>query len=272
MSAPAGTTTSHYATNGHAEQMRQEKARTIATWCWAHGLDSARVAGLDDALRRRVARSAEVNPPSSWNTWAVVVTKLEQAAQRPNMAGQFGVVETPEWVPTTETGPAQKNSSASPKGKDTPGGAADTTDPGSPDTGGLPVLGLVDPATGAVDNPALAASMAAHPSRRRKPSPLDGPVLPRGWAELVASGRTLGHGRSCSISRCSGAAVAATMTVYRCADHPPVRGEWGHGLDYTPRDRTCAPNRCYCGACPSHRLTMTPSPPAPRDEKQGRRR
>jgi hypothetical protein len=136
---------------------------------------------------------------------------------------------------TTETAPAAQISSPS---------ASTEAAPAAPTT----LAGRIDARE---DDLALADAIARHPATRSK-ALLDLPATPRGWVELVASGRTLGHGRTCGITGCSGAAVAACMTLYRCAEHPPLRGEWGHALDWTPKTRTCAPNRCYCGACPSH--------------------
>ena len=224
MSAPAGV---DYANNGVATRDREVKARKIALWCWVHGVGPARVAELGEALRRRVARAAEVNPPSTWDTWAVVVRKLEHAEKDPSRLPPFGGEAGPEWL-TTETGIAKKNSSASPKRE-----------------------------TGC-DAPAAAGEWGPGPS---------------GWDLLVASGRILGHGRGCSVPGCTADAVAATVTEYRCAAHPPRQGEWGHRLDWSPKDLACAPSRCYCGSCPSHRLAPVPSVPTPRDDKKkgGRR-
>jgi hypothetical protein len=103
---------------------------------------------------------------------------------------------------------------------------------------------------------ALADAMERHPAgSSRAPTAPDGTILPpRGWPELVATGVALGHGRFCGVDRCGKPAIAATMTLYRCAEHPPRPGEWGAGLNWTPKTLPCASNRCYCGACPTHRL------------------
>lgn len=102
----------------------------------------------------------------------------------------------------------------------------------------------------------LADAMERHPAgSARAPIAPDGAVLPpRGWPELVATGLALGPGRLCGVDRCGKPAIAATMTLYRCAEHPPRPGEWGAGLNWTPKTLPCAANRCYCGACPTHRL------------------
>ena len=256
---------SHYATNGHAEKQRQEKARALATWCWAHGVDAAALSGLDDAARRHVAREAKVNPPSSWATWAVVVAKLEMAAQRPEMGRQFGVAETPEWLSgtagTTET-PLPKNISSADADMDTPGPRGAAPEP------------LKGRGAHHLTDADLAEAMRRHPSgSARGTFGPDGVALPpRGWPELVASGHLLGHGRACGVDRCGKPAIATTMTVYRCAEHPPKPGEWGAGLDWKPRTLACAPNRCYCGRCASHRLVPVSSivELVPRDDQETR--
>lgn len=272
MTAPAGAGGSIFNSNPYAEERRAEKARALATWCWAHGVDGPRVAGMDDAARRHVARSAGVNPPSTWTTWAVVVTKLETAAERPDMAAQFGVVETPDWARTTENDPSKNISSATPnretRGAGGPGAGLD----GSPETGGIPALAAREGELTALgERLELEASIAAHPARGRRD--FAAPLLPHGWQALIDSGRTLGHGRTCSVSKCDAPAIAAAMTTYRCAGHPPMPGEWGSNLDWSPRAvGSCAPNRCYCGSCPPYRLAAVPSAPTPRDDKRRGRR
>jgi len=271
VSAPAGAS-SHFATNGHAEEQRGKKARVLATWCWAHGLDGPALSGLDDAARRHVARTAGVNPPSTWATWAVVVGLLESAAERPDMAGRFGTDGTPDWARTTENDPAKNISSASPNGETRGAGGPGAGSGGSPETGGIPALvSREGELTAYGERLELEASIAAHPAGKRRA--FAAPLLPHGWQELVDSGRTLGHGRTCSVSKCHAPAIAAAMTTFRCKDHPPMAGEWGANLDWSPRAvGSCAPNRCYCGSCPPYRLAMVPSVPRPRAEKQGGRR
>jgi len=273
VTAPAGAPASHFATNGHAEEQRGKKARVLATWCWAHGLDGPALSGLDDAQRRHVARSADVNPPSTWATWAVVVGLLETAAERPDMAPRFGVDGTPDWARTTENDPAKNISSATPNGETRGAGGEGAGLDGSPEAGGIPALAAREgELTAYGERLGLEASIAAHPAGRKR-GLFDAPLLPRGWQDLIDSGRTLGHGRTCSVSKCNAPAIAAAMTTYRCAGHPPMPGEWGSNLDWSPREAgTCAANRCHCGSCPPFRLAAVPSVPRPRDDKKGGRR
>ena len=53
------------------------------------------------------------------------------------------------------------------------------------------------------------------------------------------------------LRRARGAAVNLVPTstgadVWRCAQHPPLAGEWGHGLNWAP-SRCILPLRCFCG-------------------------
>lgn len=209
-----------------------------------------------------------MNPPSTWATWAVVVGLLETAAERPDMATRFGTEERPDWARTTENDPSQKNSSASPKEQTCGAGGPGAALGGSPEPGGIPVL-VSDGGELTAYGDALERSVAAHPAGRAR----EGMLLPKGWAVLAEANAPLGHGRVCGIKGCGTPAIAALLTTYRCAVHPPQPGEWGHRLDWTPRTTgTCSPTRCYCGACPAYRLAPVPSVPTPRDEKRGGRR
>lgn len=215
-----------------------------------------------------------MNPPSTWDTWALVVGKLETAAERPDMAGQFGTAVTPDWARTTENDPAKNISSATPNRETRGAGGPGAGLGGSPETGGIPAL-VSDAGVLTAYGEALEASVAAHPagSGRRAAAPT-GVLLPRGWAELAAANVELGDGRVCSVKGCGTPAIAAILTQFRCGVHPPMPGDWGSNLDWSPKTTgACAPNRCYCGSCPSFRLAPVPSVPTPRDDKRkgGRR-
>jgi hypothetical protein len=88
-------------------------------------------------------------------------------------------------------------------------------------------------------------------------------TTPRGWAELAALG-PLVPATPCGVPAvpdtfCGRPAIVwttmrAVPPIARCADHPPRPGEWGHGLDWTPR--ICvAPLVCWCGRHPPRHLT-----------------
>lgn len=84
---------------------------------------------------------------------------------------------------------------------------------------------------------------------------------PRGWDALAQLPPL--QGRSCRW--CGAPAIVGTLNGYRCADHPPVRGDargdWGWGFNWAPTERTgrCLPSRCYCGRCPQYDPTGEPS-------------
>lgn len=72
-----------YAHTPHATQQRQVKAKTIARWCYHHGVTAAAIEQITPELRRRVAGSVGVHPPTEnpdtlGETWRVVVELLHQ--------------------------------------------------------------------------------------------------------------------------------------------------------------------------------------------------
>lgn len=230
------------------------KARRLAEWCWGQCVLSGEIAGWPEELRRRVARAVGVNPPGSWDTWARVVWFLERKEEwAAGNAGDERAVRSgvrPEWLPVPGDGvyEPQVNDPADRVEPQKPAPAEQISSAGAEgeDPSGVPPLGVVEPAAGAE----LETLATFHRAGK----------LPPGWDALVASGRVLGHGRTCGISRCHRPAVAACGTVLRCAEHPPTRGEWGWMLDWTPVEgRACAPNRCYRGCCPSWRPAMVPT-------------
>lgn len=65
---------------GHTEQARArrtEKVRALAVYCWDRALSAADLRAMPDATRRRLARAADVHPPSSWETWGQVCDALD---------------------------------------------------------------------------------------------------------------------------------------------------------------------------------------------------
>lgn len=65
---------------GHTEQAearRAEKVRALAAYCWDRALSSADLRSMPEAKRRRLARTADVHPPSSWETWGQVCEALD---------------------------------------------------------------------------------------------------------------------------------------------------------------------------------------------------
>lgn len=80
---------------------------------------------------------------------------------------------------------------------------------------------------------------------------------PRGWNALAELDPLVDRlDARCEI--CDSPALVKVLESWRCAQHPPVPGEWGAGLNWAPRlpSSYCAPRRCYCGRCPD------PAPPS----------
>lgn len=75
-----------WAHTARAEEQRRRKAKVLARLCYSRGID-ARVLEADQVLRRRLARTAEVNPPhepadgSAGETWHLVVELLHARSE-----------------------------------------------------------------------------------------------------------------------------------------------------------------------------------------------
>ncbi|WP_458686885.1 hypothetical protein [Nocardia tengchongensis] len=67
-----------YAHSDHASRSREEKARRLAAYVWAHGISGTELLELPVAQRRKLARAAETNPPSTEETWQVVARLLDE--------------------------------------------------------------------------------------------------------------------------------------------------------------------------------------------------
>lgn len=107
---------------GHTEQAqarRTEKVRALAAYCWDRALSAADLRSLSDATRRRLARAADVHPPSSWETWGQVCEALDAkdawaarnprhpGAVRPLPLGRAQWVEAPPPPPPAQTNPVR---------------------------------------------------------------------------------------------------------------------------------------------------------------------
>lgn len=62
----------------NAIDRRAVKARVMARYCWDRDLAANDLENLDSETLTRLARAAEVNPPSSDETWKVVRRLLNQ--------------------------------------------------------------------------------------------------------------------------------------------------------------------------------------------------
>lgn len=95
---------------------------------------------------------------------------------------------------------------------------------------------------------------------------------PRGWDVVVAAGPIA---REDAVCACGARAVAATPRHWICANHPPQPGDWGYGLDWSPRplhpaSHPLKPHRCYEARCP--RFAFAGENPRPATDELSRRR
>ncbi|MGW4248710.1 hypothetical protein [Nocardia sp. NPDC004722] len=65
-----------YAHSDHASRSREEKARRLAAYIWARGITGDELLAMPAAHRRKLARAADTNPPSTEETWQVVARLL----------------------------------------------------------------------------------------------------------------------------------------------------------------------------------------------------
>ncbi|WP_028477891.1 hypothetical protein [Nocardia sp. CNY236] len=67
-----------YAHSGAAPQRRAQKARQLASYIWHRAITGTEVLAMPAPVRRKLARAAQVNPPSTEETWTAVATLLEE--------------------------------------------------------------------------------------------------------------------------------------------------------------------------------------------------
>ncbi|NIL78282.1 hypothetical protein RhoFasB10_04453 [Rhodococcus sp. B10] len=76
-----------FAHSEQAAKSRQDKATALARYIWERGIGSAELLGVDDAVRRKLARAAGLSPPSTMETWTIAADLLDRkdrwAAQNP---------------------------------------------------------------------------------------------------------------------------------------------------------------------------------------------
>ncbi|MCX4097953.1 hypothetical protein [Nocardia sp. alder85J] len=77
-----------WAHTGHASKERAEKARRLAGYLWHRGITGAELHEVPAATRRKLARAAGINPPSTDETWTLVTNLLDEkdawAQRNPN--------------------------------------------------------------------------------------------------------------------------------------------------------------------------------------------
>ncbi|WP_280235641.1 hypothetical protein [Nocardia cyriacigeorgica] len=67
-----------YAHSDAAARSRAEKARLLAGFLWERGITSAELLAMPAATRRKLARAAQTNPPSTDETWQSVAGLLDE--------------------------------------------------------------------------------------------------------------------------------------------------------------------------------------------------
>jgi hypothetical protein len=67
-----------YAHSDAAARSRAEKARRLAGFIWERGITGAELLAMSTALRRKLARAAQTNPPSTEETWQSVAALLDE--------------------------------------------------------------------------------------------------------------------------------------------------------------------------------------------------
>ncbi|GAA5065206.1 hypothetical protein [Nocardia callitridis] len=76
-----------YAHSDTAAKSRAQKALRLAGYVWERGITGPELLALPSATRRKLARAADTNPPSTEETWATVARMLsdkdEWAARHP---------------------------------------------------------------------------------------------------------------------------------------------------------------------------------------------
>lgn len=77
-----------YAHSDFAAKGRAEKARRLAAYIWQRDITGAELLALSPATRRKLARAADTNPPSTDETWSLTARLLDEkdswAQRHPN--------------------------------------------------------------------------------------------------------------------------------------------------------------------------------------------
>nr|WP_239476593.1 hypothetical protein [Nocardia arizonensis] len=93
-----------YAHTDASVSRRAEKARRLAIYLWDRDISGAEMLELPAATKRKLARAAGTNPPSTEETWAVVAGMLDEkrawAARNPGhpAAGRPHAEEKILWI------------------------------------------------------------------------------------------------------------------------------------------------------------------------------
>ncbi|GGG23213.1 hypothetical protein GCM10007304_41260 [Rhodococcoides trifolii] len=69
-----------YSHSDHAQKSRESKATALARYLWDRDIDSSDLESMTPDLRRKLARAASINPPSTNETWTSVARMLDDKA------------------------------------------------------------------------------------------------------------------------------------------------------------------------------------------------
>lgn len=96
-----------FAHTREAVRRREQKARTLAAWCWDRGVTATDIIDSDAPTRRVVARAAGVHCPRTLETWSNVAdllsAKTDWAARHPGdpRAARAFLDQRPAWAGRT---------------------------------------------------------------------------------------------------------------------------------------------------------------------------
>lgn len=66
-----------FAHSEQAAKSRRDKATSLARYVWERGIGGAELLALSDAVRRKLARAADISPPSTMETWTITAELLD---------------------------------------------------------------------------------------------------------------------------------------------------------------------------------------------------
>ncbi len=67
-----------FAHSEQAAKSRLDKATALARYIWERGIDGSELLALSDAARRKLARAADIQPPSTMETWTITADLLDR--------------------------------------------------------------------------------------------------------------------------------------------------------------------------------------------------
>jgi hypothetical protein len=67
-----------FAHSEQAAKSRQDKATALARYVWERDIDGSELLAMTDAARRKLARAADITPPSTLETWTMTAELLDR--------------------------------------------------------------------------------------------------------------------------------------------------------------------------------------------------